>query len=359
MLHTKSLIRRLTYVPWLLTAGLVLGLVGAEEAMAQGITLTIDKYEISEGAGKDGGKVDVTVTAQIDAKATADIRLGLDFRSISGNTAIVVDGEAYTAPAYIDVPPPALVDDTTPGTAGNGDVADQDVTKTGVGTRFRIEGMDNPIVFKKDDAKDTKKTAVLSIYPVENGAIEPDLYIAIVDSYVQPAATVVTHTNTTLRLIDNDGPATRLTLAPDMTSISNESDEITIKVNAYLNGAPLGKDVEFDFTNITFQDLTINSDGTLAGGDDVAFDTFLPGELGEKFDRATTGTANPIPDSDPAQTYEGQLASRDVDYSESSGFGTVKLAKDATSKEISLKIDPNSFDTAAHYPRFIMLGTRD
>ena len=32
MIHTKSLIRRLAYLPWLLTAGLVLGWVGVEEA---------------------------------------------------------------------------------------------------------------------------------------------------------------------------------------------------------------------------------------------------------------------------------------------------------------------------------------
>ena len=40
MIHTKLLIRRLAYVPWLLAFGLVLGWAG--EAQAQ-ITLSVDK----------------------------------------------------------------------------------------------------------------------------------------------------------------------------------------------------------------------------------------------------------------------------------------------------------------------------
>ena len=41
MIHTKLLIRRLAYVPWLLAFGLVLGWAG--EAQAQIIKLTVDK----------------------------------------------------------------------------------------------------------------------------------------------------------------------------------------------------------------------------------------------------------------------------------------------------------------------------
>ena len=55
MIHTntKSLIRRLDYVPWLLAAGLVLGLIGAEEATAQSqVRLSLDTYEVNERAGE-------------------------------------------------------------------------------------------------------------------------------------------------------------------------------------------------------------------------------------------------------------------------------------------------------------------
>ena len=40
MIHTKLLIRRLAYVPWLLAFGLVLGWAGEAQAA---ITLTLDK----------------------------------------------------------------------------------------------------------------------------------------------------------------------------------------------------------------------------------------------------------------------------------------------------------------------------
>ena len=49
MIHTKLLIRRLAYVPWLLAFGLVLGWAG--EAQAQDIRLTVDKSSVREDAG--------------------------------------------------------------------------------------------------------------------------------------------------------------------------------------------------------------------------------------------------------------------------------------------------------------------
>ena len=72
MIHMKSLIRRLDCVPWLLTAGLVLGLVGVEEAVAQQVRLTLDTYEVNERAGKDGAGVDIVVTAKLYASDAAD-----------------------------------------------------------------------------------------------------------------------------------------------------------------------------------------------------------------------------------------------------------------------------------------------
>ena len=57
MIHTKSLIRRLAYVPWLLAFGLVLGWAG--EAAAQDIRLTVDKSSLRE----DGGAQTIKVTA--------------------------------------------------------------------------------------------------------------------------------------------------------------------------------------------------------------------------------------------------------------------------------------------------------
>ena len=58
MILTKSLIRHLAYVPWLLSAGLVLGWAG--EAQAQTVKLSVDKTHVRE----DGGAVTIKVTAK-------------------------------------------------------------------------------------------------------------------------------------------------------------------------------------------------------------------------------------------------------------------------------------------------------
>ena len=127
-----------------------------------------------------------------------------------------------------------------------------------------------------------------------------DLYIGFLASYVQgstrsPATDgdIVT-TATTLRLVDDDraAPTTatpsatealRLTFFADKASISNEAEEQTITVTAYLNGKnPYGEAKSFNFRDVEI----VGSDGT--------FDTFLMGELGEKFDQVTDGTENPF-----------------------------------------------------------------
>ena len=58
MIHTKLLIRRLAYVPWLLAFGLVLGWAG--EAQAQTIKLNGGQDRVRE----DGGAVTIKVTAK-------------------------------------------------------------------------------------------------------------------------------------------------------------------------------------------------------------------------------------------------------------------------------------------------------
>ncbi|MYA02884.1 MAG: hypothetical protein F4Y35_13980, partial [Chloroflexi bacterium] len=289
------------------------------------VKLTVNTFEVSEGAGKDGGKVDIKVTAKLDAKATKDIRVGLDFRSVTN---------------ALDQPPGDLRTGTS---------------KVGQGSRFRIEGL-NPITIPKD--KDSAE-ATISLFPNDDAIVDGNgdgtadtdvnLYIAIVPSFVQgftyeyssnvDAATM----ESTFRMYDDDADATRLTFSADMISISNESDELTVKVTAYLNGKnPLGEDIDIAFRDVSVEDLA-DSDGT-----DTGFDTFLTGEKGMKFNRETAGTAEAVEDS---------LAERDVDYTEASGFGSVTLGKDKTSISINFVLDPNSFDNAAHYPRYIMVGT--
>ena len=77
MIHTKSLIRRLAYVPWLLAFGLVLGWAGEAQAA---ITLELDKTSIREEAG--------TVTIKVTAKTDAPIDVATDVLLDWGETAV-------------------------------------------------------------------------------------------------------------------------------------------------------------------------------------------------------------------------------------------------------------------------------
>ena len=362
MLHTKSFIRRLVSVPWLLTAGLVLGWTGVEEAMAQDkqdITLTIDVFEVSEAKGKDGGKQEITVKAAVAADAANDIRIGLGFVS-------EVVAAAQPSATNFSVATPHNF------TTVN--------SRAGLGTRFRLEGMTDPIVIKEG----TKSgTAVISLYPHDDGAYtpatavdsqsdpptqaelaatEPYVYIGFRATYLQgttETSATVTYgaegeqvsgagniAGTVLRLYEDDiaANASQLIFSPDMVKVSNESDEITITVNAYLNGKnPFGGDYEFVFGDVSAYDAT-------------GFGLFLNGMMGDGF----TGVGTPpVATPPPVGTKAKELADRDVDYSETDGFGAVTLEEDGRSVSIKVTLDPNSFDIADRYPRYILLGNAD
>lgn len=239
MLHTKSLIRRLDCVRWFLAAGLILGLVGIDEARAQdkqAITLKIDKFEVSESAGAKGKSVDIKVTASVADKAAAAIRIGLDFRSEEADQA--TDADDNVAP---DQPTHDLL------TAG--------VSKVGEGTRFRLEGMTNPIVI----AKDAKSGSVtIKLFPVDDKIYDEtayasgdsdddgyphaggDLYIGFVASYLQGTTqTTVTQTATTLRLIDDDRPFRPLDLATTPPSSRTDPPTVGEVGTVTINSEPL------------------------------------------------------------------------------------------------------------------------
>ena len=80
MIHTKSLIRRLAYVPWLLAFGLVLGWAG--EAQAQ-VTVKLDKSSVREEAGTTS----IGVTASVGTGVGADTYVLLDFFTTAPNIA--------------------------------------------------------------------------------------------------------------------------------------------------------------------------------------------------------------------------------------------------------------------------------
>ena len=70
MIHTKSLIRRLAYVPWLLAFGLVLGWAGEAQAQST-ITLTLDGTNRYRHARRRLALRDITVKAAVASDAAA------------------------------------------------------------------------------------------------------------------------------------------------------------------------------------------------------------------------------------------------------------------------------------------------
>ena len=81
MIHTKLLIRRLAYVPWLLAFGLVLGWAGEAQAQ-QEVTLS-GTGEVREDLG---GTADVSVKVAVPADAADAIYVTLTIDNDALNT---------------------------------------------------------------------------------------------------------------------------------------------------------------------------------------------------------------------------------------------------------------------------------
>ena len=76
MIHTKSLIRRLAYVPWLLAFGLVVGWAGEAEAAIKTVTLNgKEKISVREDAGEQKITVKVTRTAKMGVATSVNLTL--------------------------------------------------------------------------------------------------------------------------------------------------------------------------------------------------------------------------------------------------------------------------------------------
>ncbi len=196
MIHTKSLIRRLAYVPWLLALGLVVGWTGTAEAVD--ITLSLDKSTVRE----DAGTTEITVTAKASAK-------------VKGNVHVVLSYEATADP---------------------------------LNQRFRITV---PTIVIANDT-DTKKGTIQFI-PVndnyrgvhgdfqDNGAAD-NLEIDITGI----AGTGNTVASTTLTMIDDDKLTRNLSLRFDPGNLSREAERNDVDVIVSIDGSRLASKHSFD-----------------------------------------------------------------------------------------------------------------
>ena len=190
MIHTKSLIRRLAYVPWLLAAGLLLGWAG--EAVAD-IRLTVDKDRLRE----DGGKQDITVTATNYASAAADAAKA----NVTRDTDVTL----------------GLVD------------------YTGQSTEFRIT---LPTITIPKDKNTGSATVVFT--PVVNTERKADRAISITGG-----AGTIDVVAADITLIDTDKASDAVLLTFDPAKISKEAGATSVEVTATLDGEVQTKDVTF------------------------------------------------------------------------------------------------------------------
>ncbi len=194
MIHAKSLIRRLAYVPWLLAAGLVLGWAGEGEAQQQ-INLTVSPTSVRE----DAGETMITVKAKVS-----------DDTAVTANTVVALSLAM-----------------------GDG--------RNALNRRFRMNL--SSITIPKD-AKEA--TATYTFTPVndnkrgtdaKNGGAADDLEITIDGS-----AGATTVTSAVLTLLDDDKLSTALDLSFSPGDLSNEAGLTNVEVTATLNGSFSAKD---------------------------------------------------------------------------------------------------------------------
>ena len=240
MLHTKLLIRRLAYVPWLLAAGLVLGWAG--EAAA--ITLTLSQNEVRE----DAGTTEITVTAKAAAKVTADTYVTLEIGGATDSPAHTQLNKRYR----IVLPTVKIAKDADSGTGTITFIPNNDKMR---GTDYQNNGPGTwTVAFSTTDGSPTS--------PPDQAAQNDDLWIEI-DGDAGAAATVVTSTYLWMR--DDDKLSTLLTLSPDPSSLSKDAGPSDVKVTATLNGS-MSKNVE-SFPLVFDPDFDRDGDGTRGGAD--------------------------------------------------------------------------------------------
>ena len=196
MIHTKSLIRRLAYVPWLLAAGLVLGWAG--EAAAVAVTISFSPDKVREDADSP---VPITAKATVDADAAADIYVTLSLAAQTG----------FNDRFRMNLPTIKIPKGKKEGTAIIDFVPNND----------RLRG---------DDLKSEGPSDDLAI--VINGE-------AGLGNNVLPSATA----QRTITLLDDDKLSTEATLSFDPGDLSKDAGLTDVEVTAKLNGS-LSKNIE-------------------------------------------------------------------------------------------------------------------
>ena len=275
MIHTKSLIRRLAYVPWLLAFGLVLGWAG--EAAAQEVRLSANVSEI-RGSGvlvtirEDGGPVTIKVTAKTYNAAGEHEALGVE-RVVQLNA---------TAPFNMVTGPTNEVGTLGPDRVGLGA---QGAEVDGFGRRFT---MTLPTIVIPKDAKEVSVESVFTPIPTnhENNSTvttgdnpykeeripNEDLLVFLTGD--AGGAVKVDHDGSEggenwiiIEMLDTDKPSYEIKLALDPEKISKEAERTAVEVAGRLDGAKVNQPLSILLGVLPF--------GTNLAGRDADYDIEL------------------------------------------------------------------------------------
>ena len=238
MIHTKLLIRRLAYVPWLLAFGLVLGWAG--EAQAQQIRLTVDKDSIRE----DGGAATITVTATNYTTTTYDTK------------ALVGTVDPQDKEKYVIVT-----------------VSDDD---NGLNNRYRVVSTTIMIPHDKDAA-----TGTITITPIEDDAVSSPSNLPIqLNGQAGSNLTVENNGSTAqITLIDKDQLSSGITLSFAPKEVSEEAGRTKITVTATLNGETVKDPLTFDLSVVGADAFTPARETDTQAGRDSHYDLDPLGKL--------------------------------------------------------------------------------
>ena len=208
MLHTKLLMQRLVYVPWLVAVGLVLGWSGEAAAQAD-LELSVNPASVRE----DAGATDIEVTVQV-----------------ADDTAVDADTDVLLT-----------------------------TSSEGLNSRFRIELTTLRIPVGKKKATET-----LTFTPINDDIIDEDLPIVLSGN-----AGSKTVESTTLTLIDDDKDSQNIHLSVDIAELTRFDDATEITVTATLDGKVLSEATSFSLIIGDHPDLASDPNTDIDGDGDM------------------------------------------------------------------------------------------
>ena len=303
MIHTKLLIRRLAYVPWLLAAGLVLGWAG--EAQAQNIKLTVDKSSVREDAGKT--TITVTATNYSDTGHATKANVGTATYVILGihDPGTNDEGDAYNAQNsryVVELGTVIIPKDKNAGTATISlTPLDLKIDHDNDATTDKISAIGNNATDDKDQSDGDSDNLNIFINGVSG-----------------PTHTVSEAGRAKITLIDKDQSSQRITLSFSPSEISQEAGSTEVTVTATLSGELVKA------KKLTFPLITV---GTAAWNG--------------------PNSADQLPD---ATAPTGIQATRDTDYNLPS-LPSITIPKNRLSGKATFTIDPKKG------PRWVGIGT--